>query len=172
MNSNLGKVLCSIINTRFIDFLNKHNVLSKSQIGFLPKHRTADHIYTLHTLIDKYVNQNKTNIFACFIDFQKAFDSIWHTGLLYKLLESGVGGKTYDIVKSMYTGNKCGIKIGNQRTDFFIQERGVRQGCNLSTTLFNIYINELATMLEQSSVPGLMLQDKEVKLLLSGSGRS
>ena len=166
VNSNLGKVLCSIMNTRFIDFLNEHNVLSKSQIGFLPKHRTADHIYTLHTLIDKYVNQNKTKIFACFIDFQKAFDSIWHIGLFYKLLESGVGGKTYDIVKSMYTGNKCGIKIGNQRTDFFIQERGVRQGCNLSPTLFNIYINELATMLEQSSVPGLMLQDKEVKLLL------
>ena len=94
MNSNLGKVLCSIINTRFIDFLNEHNVLSKSQIGFLPKHRTADHIYTLLTLIDKYVNQNKT---FCFIDFQKAFDSIWHIGLLYKLLESGVGGKTYDI---------------------------------------------------------------------------
>ena len=56
-------------------------VSSKSQIGFLPKHREADHIYTLHTLIDKYVNQNKTKNFACFTDFQKAFDSIWHIGV-------------------------------------------------------------------------------------------
>ena len=79
MNSNLGKVFCSIINSRLIDFLMKHNVLSKSQIGFLPNHRTSDHIYTLDALVDKYINQNKTKIFACFIDFKKAFDSIWST---------------------------------------------------------------------------------------------
>ena len=60
VNSNLGKVFCSIINLRLIDFLMKNNVLSKSQIGFIPNHRTSDHIYTLHTLVDKYINQNKT----------------------------------------------------------------------------------------------------------------
>ncbi len=61
MNSNLGKVLCSILNTRLLDFLMKHNALSKCQIGFLPKCRTSDHIFTLQTLIDKYVHQNKGN---------------------------------------------------------------------------------------------------------------
>ena len=60
--------------------LTKHNVLSKSQIGFMPKQRTADHIYTLHTLIDKHIHQNKTKMYACFIDFQKAFNSILHDG--------------------------------------------------------------------------------------------
>ena len=93
MNSNLGKVFCSI--------------MSKSQIGFIPKHHTADHIYSLHTLIDKHVHQNNNKMYACFIDFQKTFDSIWHAGLFYKVIESGV----YDLIKSMYTGNTCGIKI-------------------------------------------------------------
>ena len=161
MNSNLGKVFCSMINSRLIDFLMKHNVLSKSQIGFIPNHRTSDHIYTLHTLVDKYINQNKTKIFACFIDFKKAFDSIWHIGLLYKLLQSGVGGKAYDIIKSMYTNNMCGIKIGHKQTDFISQERGVREGCCLSPALFNIYINELASILGQSTVPGLTLHHTE-----------
>ena len=101
VNSNLGKVFCSIINVRVLNFLNKHNVLSKSQIGFIPKHRTTDHIYILHTLIDKHVHQNYTKIYTCFIDLQKAFDSIWHTGLFFKDIESGVGGKAYDIIKSM-----------------------------------------------------------------------
>ena len=128
-----------------ITFLNEHNVLSKSQIGFLPNHRTTDHIYTLHSLINKHVHQTKNGkIFACFIDFKKAFDSIWHEGLYYKIIQSGVGGKVYDIIKSIYSENKCGVKIGDQRTEFFTSKWGVRQGCSLSPTLFNIYINELA----------------------------
>jgi hypothetical protein len=45
---------------------------------------------------------------------KKAFGSIWHEGLLYKWMESGVGVKTYVIIKSMYTNNnKCLVhKIG------------------------------------------------------------
>ncbi len=100
MSSNLGKLFSSILNNRIVNFLNEHNVLSPSQIGFLPNYRTTDHIYTLHTLINKHVKQTKNGkIFACFIDFKKAFDSIWHDGLYYKLLQSGVGGKVYDIIK-------------------------------------------------------------------------
>ncbi|KAL2076716.1 hypothetical protein ACEWY4_027687 [Coilia grayii] len=167
VNSNLGKVFCCILNARLQAFLIKHNVLSNGQIGFLPKHRTTDHIYTLHTLINKHVLQkNKSKVFACFVDFRKAFDSIWHDGLFYKILQSGVGGKTYDVIKTMYLDNKCAIKIDNSRTDYFTQGRGVRQGCSLSPTLFNIYINELAVQLEQSTAPGLPLNNMEVKFLL------
>ncbi len=148
VSSNLGKLFRSIINARLLDFITTHNVLSRSQIGFLPNYRTSDHIYTLHTLIEKHVHQDKGRIYACFIDFKKAFDSIWHQGLFYKLIESGIGGKTYDLIKSMYTESKCGIKINTKRTRYLSQERGVRQGCCLSPTLYNIYINELALSLE------------------------
>ncbi len=53
VSSNLGKLFCSIINARLLDFITTHNVLSRSQIGFLPNYRTSDHIYTLHTLIER-----------------------------------------------------------------------------------------------------------------------
>ncbi len=167
VTSNLAKVFCSIINSRISSFLEQHNVISKSQIGFLPKHRTTDHIHTLHTLINEHVHLKKEGkIFACFIDFKKAFDSIWHNGLFYKIIQSGIGGKIYDLIKNMYNQNKCAVKIGQQRTDYFSQERGVRQGCCLSPTLFNIYINELADLLDQSDSPGLELLHTEVKYLL------
>ena len=166
VSSNLGKMFCSIINTRLQKFLNDHNILKKSQIGFLQNHRTTDHIYTLHTLIEKHVNQNRSKIYSCFIDFEKAFDSIWHKGLLLRLLESGVGGKTYDTIKSMYLNNKCAVKIDENRTDYFPQKRGVMQGNCLSPTLFNIYINELAKTLENSPAPGLSLNNTEIKCLL------
>ena len=50
--------------------------------------------------------------------------------------------------------------------DLFPQGRKVKQGCNLSPILFNIYINELALLLEQSPAPGLTLQDTEIKCLV------
>ena len=166
VNSNLGKIFCSIVNIRLQNFLKTHKILDKSQIGFLPKHRTSDHIYTLHTIIDKHVYQNKSKVFACFIDFEKAFDSIWHEGLFLKLLENGIGGKTFDLINTMYKNNTCAVKIGNNRTEFFPQNQGVRQGCPLSPTLFNIYINELAKALNTSTAPGPTLMDSEVRCLL------
>ncbi len=60
-----------------LDFITTHNVLSRSQIEFLPNYRTSDHIYNLNTLIEKHINQDKGKTYACFIDFKKAFDSIW-----------------------------------------------------------------------------------------------
>jgi len=66
-------------------------------------------------------------------------------------------------MKSMYT-NKCAVKIGKKHTHIF--PHGVRQGCSLSSTLFNIYVNDLARALEQSAAPGLTLLESEVKCLL------
>ncbi len=67
----------------------------------------------------------------------------------------------------MYRNSRCAVKIGNCRTAFFQQGRGVRQGCSLSPTLFNIYINELAEALDRSgNIPGITLHDSEVKCLL------
>ena len=66
----------------------------------------------------------------------------------------------------MYTNNKCAVKIGKKHTHFFPQGCGVRQGCSLSPTLFNIYINELVRALQLSAVFGLTLKESEVKCLL------
>ena len=56
------------------------------------------------------------------------------------------------------------LKLAN--THFFPQDRGVRQGCSMNPTLFNIYINELVRALEQSGAPSLTLLESEVKCLL------
>ena len=71
----------------------------------------------------------------------------------------------YDLVKSMYLEDRCAVKIGDKQTEFFTQRRCVRQECNLSPTLFDMYTNKLATQLDQCAVPGLSLLDREVKSL-------
>ena len=92
VSSCLGKLFFSILNQRLLEHVTSLNILHKSQIGFLPKNRTSDHLLTLRTLIDKYVHCHGEKVYACFVDFRKAFDSVWHDGLLYKLLQIGVGG--------------------------------------------------------------------------------
>ena len=66
----------------------------------------------------------------------------------------------------MYTNNKCVVKICKKHTHYFPQGHGVRQGCSLRPTIFNIYINELARALDQSAAPGLTILEYEVKCLL------
>jgi hypothetical protein len=55
------------------------------QIGFCKGKRTSDHIFTLKTLIDKYTQQGSKRLYACFVDFRKAFDTVRHEELFYKL---------------------------------------------------------------------------------------
>jgi len=66
----------------------------------------------------------------------------------------------------MYTESKCSIKISTKHTGYLSQERGVRQGCCLSPTLFNSYISELASSLERSAAPGLTLHNSQIRCLL------
>jgi hypothetical protein len=45
----------------------------------------SDHMFVLKTLIDKYTQQGSKHLYTCFVNFRKAFDTVWHIGLLYKL---------------------------------------------------------------------------------------
>ena len=91
VTSCMGKFFCLILNKRLNDF---------TQEKFQSGHRTADHVFTLKTLIDKHVTQNKNNeIYTCFVDFKKAFDSVWHEGLYSKLLKYTIGGNFYRLIK-------------------------------------------------------------------------
>ena len=65
----------------------------------LPNNRTGDHVFTLLTLIDKYVQNHNEKIYACFVDFKKAFDSVWHDGLMNKLPQIDVHGPFYNLIK-------------------------------------------------------------------------
>jgi len=117
----------------------------------MPGCRTSDHIFSLRTLIDKYVNgSTRGKLYACFIDFKKAFDSVWHEGLLTRLLQYNINGNFYSLIKNLYSKSKCFIKLGSKRTGTFEYTRGVRQGCILSPLLFNLYLNELSLQLDQT----------------------
>ena len=143
VSSCLGKLFLSILNHRLLNFADNNNLLHPSQRGFLRDNRTSDYILALRALIEKYSLHYKQKVYACFIDFKKAFDSVWHEGLFHRILSYGIGGKMFDLIKTLYTRSTCAVKLGKNRTDSFPYRRGVRQGCILSPLLFNLFINEL-----------------------------
>ena len=162
VSSCFGKLFCSILNTRLLTFLQLNKIIHPSQIGFLPGFRTADHVFTLKNIVDNEVTfKNKGKLYTCFVDFRKAFDSVWHVGLLEKLLRNDIGGKFYSIIKDMYSKTQCSVKIGQNKTMPFQYSRGVRQGCVLSPTLFNIYMNDLSQKIDENAFDFIQLPNNQ-----------
>ena len=61
-------------------------------MGFRKGFHTADHVLTVKTLIDKYLSQNK-KLYLCFLDFKKAYDTVWRISLLSKLQSYGISSR-------------------------------------------------------------------------------
>jgi hypothetical protein len=70
---------------------------------FPKKLGTSDHTFVLKTLIDKYLAKKDGKLFSCFIEPRRAFDTIIHAGIRYKLLKNNPSGKLYSIIKDMYS---------------------------------------------------------------------
>ena len=141
--SCLAKFFLTILNQRLTKFVLERKILSKSQFGFIPGYRTSDALLILHNLIEYYCKKNKEKIFGCFVDFHKAFDSVPRNTLFKKLLNYNITGKFYNILVNVYTEDKACVKIGNNISNPFVINQGVKQGCVLSPTLFNIFLSDL-----------------------------
>ena len=89
----------------------------------------------------------KKRLYACFIDYKKAFDSIQRPQLWMKLCNLEIQGKLLNIIYDMYEKVKSCVSYGGKCNDFFPCEMGVRQGDNLSPLLFNIFLSDLKSYL-------------------------
>ena len=73
-----SKVFSSVILQRIKK--RTEEILSEAQAGFRVGRGTVDQIFTLRQLAEKYEEYGK-NLFVCYVDFRKAFDSVWRKGL-------------------------------------------------------------------------------------------
>ena len=144
----MAKLFNSILNNRLQKFID-NGFISDAQIGFQPQSRTSDHMFVVRTLLDKYFSKG-SKLYACFIDFAKAFDTVMHSILLYKLCSIGISGPFYHVLKNMYKDNYAHIRIKQMLSPTVSPEIGVRQGDNLSPNLFKIFINDLPSIFDSS----------------------
>jgi hypothetical protein len=75
--------------------------------------------FILKSLLIKYLTKKKSKVYSCFIDLRRAFDTVWHAGLLYKLKKDNVGKKLFEVIKDMYNSCESSVKIENEHQVFF-----------------------------------------------------
>ena len=129
----------NLLNSRLYDTLMKEKILSPVHTRFVENHRTTDQIFTLKSIISKHVSATRQGkIYGCFVDFKKAYDTVWHKGLFKKLSKVNIKGQFLELIEFLYRQSCCAVKIGKFWTEFMPCEKGVRQGCPLSPILFNL----------------------------------
>ena len=159
-----AKIFTSILNNRLKHYLEKNSLLCDEQNGFREKRSCLDHIFTLTTILRNKIAE-KINIYSCFVDFAKAFDSVNHEILWVVLKSNGLHGKFLNIIKDMYKNLQAAVNLEENLTDWFHIKGGVRQGDNLAPTLFAMYINSLATVIKDQK-QGVKFEDEELSILL------
>src|SRR3569623_1319083 len=153
--SVVGKVYASVLNVRVMKWCEKNGVLSEEQAGFRPGRSTVDHIFSVAEVLRLRKGQ-KIETHCAFLVIIKAFDTIHLDGLWKRLLDVGIRGKVWRVLKNLYEVVESCVLVGKQRSEWFEVEGGVRQGCILSPILFAIWIDGLARALKETKVNSIL----------------
>jgi len=140
--SHTSKVLLKIIQKRISPRVEE--VLSESQAGFRRGRSTVEQITTIKILNEKVRDTGKL-IFHNFIDFRKAFDRVWHEALWHTMRKFNIGEGITTLVQKLYECAKSKVLVDDSYSEWFATNVGVRQGCLLSPTLFNLFLERIMT---------------------------
>jgi len=160
--SCLGKLYLNVWTQRITMHLDPQ--LAEEQGGFRAHRSTVDQIFTFNEALLRRRRAGKTT-YCFFIDFRKAFDTVWHDGLWRRLWESGIRGKASRILRSLYSKLECSVLVDGEHTRFVPSMQGVRQGCPLSPILFSCNINDLVARLKTLG-GGVTIGDRDLLSLL------
>ena len=149
-----SKLFSSIILQRIKN--RTEEILSEAQAGFRVGRSTVDQIFTLRQLAEKYAEFGR-DIFVCYVDFRKAFDSVWRKGLWRVLRHYGYPEKIIRILENMYSETLSAVRTNGDLSDFFEATVGVLQGCVLSPLLFNVFLEAIMALALDGSEKGVVL---------------
>ena len=128
--------MLKILQARLQQYVNRE--LPDVQAGFRKGRGTRDQIANIHWIMEKGRKFQK-NIYFCFIDYAKAFDSVDHNKLWTILKEMGIPEHLTCLLRNLYAGQEETVRTRHGKTDCFQIEKGVCQSCILSLYLFNFY---------------------------------
>ena len=100
--------------------------------------------FQCNALCEKYL-QHQQDLYHVFIGFKKAFDRVWHAALWATMKKYNISTNLIQVIKTLYNKATSAVLFNGSIGDWFRTTIGVRQGCLLSTTLFNIFLERIMT---------------------------
>ena len=129
-------------------------ILREEQAGFRGGRGTTEHIHTLRNIIEQ-ANEWNSNLYTCFIDYEKAFDCVHRNSLWSILRNYGIPEKIITIIIAIYTDTKCAVLGREGPSEPFDVLSGVKQGCPLSGLLFIMVIDFIMKQTTEDARRGL-----------------
>lgn len=142
--SSISKILERLLLRRMESHATEHNIIINQQFGFRKKHSTLHQLLRVTNFISQGFNINKATGII-FLDVSKAFDRVWHLGLLHKLISLSFPPFIINIIRSYIYGRSFYVSVGNERSGSRLIKAGVPQGSIIGPFLFNIFTNDIPT---------------------------
>ena len=136
------KLLERIICNRMYHYIESNNLFSSSQSAFRKRLGTADQHFKLDTAVKTCLGRGQILV-AVFIDLSKAYDVVWHMGLLYKLLKCGFKGRLLRWIREFLTERSFSVLSEGEYSESHKIKSGLPQGSILSPLLFNVMLSDL-----------------------------
>ena len=140
--SVISKVFEILVNDRIVDHLEKCDLFSDFQYGFRSSRSTADLLTVVSHRIARAFNRSGATQ-AVALDISKAFDRVWHGGLLQKRKSYGISGQIFGLISSFLSNRQLRVVLDGKSSQEYPVNAGVPQGSIFSPTLFLLYINDL-----------------------------
>jgi endonuclease/exonuclease/phosphatase family metal-dependent hydrolase len=145
--SHVTKLLLKIIQRRNDKKIEAE--IGNTQSGFRKGMGTREGIFNLRMVVERCIEMQK-DVYLCFIDYEKAFDRVNHEGLIRCMQNIGMDGKDLKLIANLYWHQTAVIRTETGNTTEVAIKRGVRQGCVISPTAFNLYTEPIFRELEDN----------------------
>ena len=117
-------------------------IITEEQTGFRAGKSTTEEIFYLRILCEKYL-QHQQGLYHVFIDFKQAFDRVWHAALWATM--KYISANLIRVITNLYDKATSAVLFNSSIKEWFRTTVGVRLGCLLSPTPFNIFLERIMT---------------------------